>query len=93
MPDEALLSQLARSVDALSREALAELWRLIASTLRIPGIPVPASLLAPGSWPLPVPGLLFGVTTVATLSEDDERSRKETVGSRGAIRCSTITAR
>ncbi|KAL3677092.1 hypothetical protein R1sor_027040 [Riccia sorocarpa] len=71
---ELLLIELARSVDALSREALAELWRLIASTLRIPGLPVPASLLMPGSWPLPVPGFLFGVTTVATLSEEDRRS-------------------
>ncbi|KAL3677069.1 hypothetical protein R1sor_027017 [Riccia sorocarpa] len=66
--------ELARSVDALSREALAELWRLTASTMRIPGLPVPASLLMPGSWPLPVPGFLFGVTTVATLSEEDRRS-------------------
>ncbi|BBN18853.1 aarF domain-containing kinase [Marchantia polymorpha subsp. ruderalis] len=71
---ELLLTELARSVDALSREALAELWRLIGSTLRIPGLPVPASLSAPRSWPLPVPGLFFGMNSVATLSEEDQKS-------------------
>jgi hypothetical protein len=63
-----------RSVDALSREAAAQLWQLILSTLRIPGLPIPSPLAVPGAWPLPVPGFLFGFAPVARLSEEDEQS-------------------
>ncbi|CAM6084874.1 unnamed protein product [Calypogeia fissa] len=71
---ELLLTELVRSVDALSRGAVAQLWQLIASAIRIPGLPLPLPLSVPGSWPLPVPGLFFGMTPVAKLSEEDEKS-------------------
>ncbi|CAM6091149.1 unnamed protein product [Calypogeia fissa] len=71
---ELLLTELVRSVDALSRGAVAQLWQLIASAIRIPGLPLPPPLSVPGTWPLPVPGLFFGMTPVAKLSEEDEKS-------------------
>lgn len=66
-----LLTELVRAVDALSRQALAELWRSVAMSIRFP---LPAALLAPGSWPLPLPGLLLGSSPTAKLTEEDVKS-------------------
>ncbi|CAK9871622.1 unnamed protein product [Sphagnum jensenii] len=64
-----LLTELVRAVDALSREALAELWRYLARR-----IPMPAALAAPGSWPLLLPGLIVGVSPMARLTVEDHSS-------------------
>lgn len=60
-----------RAVDALSRHALAELWSSFAMSIRIP---LPAALRTPGSWPLPLPGLLLGLSPTAKLTEEDVKS-------------------
>eukprot|EP00850_Spirogloea_muscicola_P000970 SM000003S11215 [mRNA] locus=s3:1611199:1615417:+ [translate_table: standard] len=69
---ELLLTELVRAVDALSREAMAELWSYFASRSIIP-----LSTL-PGSWPVPLPGMMFGMARgtwpVARLSDDDQRA-------------------
>lgn len=60
-----------RTVDALSRQAIAELWSSFATSIRIP---LPAGLRTPGSWPLPLPGLLLGLSPTARLTEEDVKS-------------------
>jgi hypothetical protein len=57
-------------VDALSREALSELWYFFSK--RVPLPPTIATIAIPGSWPLP--GMVFGVNTVAKLSPEDYKS-------------------
>lgn len=66
-----LLTELVRAVDALSREALAELWAFFASQALFP---LPAELSAPKSWLIPLPSLFFGPRRIASLSQDDEYS-------------------
>ncbi|MCO5601667.1 hypothetical protein L7F22_055790 [Adiantum nelumboides] len=68
---ELLLTELVRVVDALSRDAVAEIWQYFASRA---GISLPPALKAPKSWPIPLPGLLFGSSRVATLSSEDQQS-------------------
>lgn len=57
-------------MDALSREALSELWYFFSK--RVPLPPTIATIAIPGSWPLP--GMVFGVNTVAKLSPEDYKS-------------------
>ncbi|CAI5981175.1 unnamed protein product [Closterium sp. NIES-64] len=71
---ELVLTEMARTVDAMSREALAALWSaLVARTL----LPVPAQLQQPGTYPLPLllPGAVLGMVSgdwrTASLSDDD----------------------
>ncbi|GJP34432.1 hypothetical protein CLOM_g18875 [Closterium sp. NIES-68] len=71
---ELVLTEMARTVDAMSREALAALWSaLVARTL----LPVPAQLQQPGTYPLPlvIPGAVLGMVSgdwrTASLSDDD----------------------
>lgn len=66
-----LLTELVRAVDALSREALAELWGFFASQALFP---LPPELSAPKSWLMPLPSLFFGSRCIASLSQDDEYS-------------------
>jgi len=66
-----LLTELVRAVDALSREALAELWGFFASQALFP---LPPELSAPKSWLMPLPSLFFGSRRIASLSQDDEYS-------------------
>ncbi|KAG0584530.1 hypothetical protein KC19_3G215800 [Ceratodon purpureus] len=66
-----LLTELVRTVDALSRQAIAELWSSFATSIQIP---LPAGLRTPGSWPLPLPGLLLGSSPTARLTEEDVKS-------------------
>lgn len=61
------LVQVVRAVDALSREAVAELWQFFSKR-----IPLPALLVTPGSWPLP--GVILGVNHMAKLSVEDYKS-------------------
>ncbi|MCO5587978.1 hypothetical protein L7F22_041931 [Adiantum nelumboides] len=68
---ELLLTELVRVVDALSRDAVAEIWQYFASRAVIS---LPPALKAPKSWPIPLPGLLFGSSRVATLSSEDQQS-------------------
>lgn len=63
--------QLVRAVDALSRQAIAELWSSFATSIRIP---LSAPLRTPGSWPLPLPGLVLGLSPTARLTEEDVKS-------------------
>lgn len=63
--------QLVRAIDALSRRALAELWNTFATSIRIP---LPSGFLVPGSWPLPLPGLILGLNTTAKLTDEDLQS-------------------
>ncbi|KAJ7548841.1 hypothetical protein O6H91_07G029700 [Diphasiastrum complanatum] len=63
---ELVLTELVRMVDALSRGALAELWKYSASTFLLP---FPAR-----SWLFPMRGWIVGVSRVATLSEEDLQS-------------------
>lgn len=71
---ELLLTELVRSVDALSREAQAAVWGSIASRAILP---LPASLSAPGTWPLPLPGMFGGIVRgewlTGRLSEEDQQ--------------------
>ncbi|CAI5484720.1 unnamed protein product [Closterium sp. Yama58-4] len=71
---ELVLTEMARTVDAMSREALAALWStLVTRTL----LPVPAQLQQPGTYPLPLllPGAVLGMVSgdwrTASLSDDD----------------------
>lgn len=57
-------------MDALSREALSELWYFFSK--RVPLPPTIATIAIPGSWPLP--GMIFGVNRVAKLSPEDYKS-------------------
>lgn len=66
-----LLIELVRAVDALSREALAELWGFFASQALFP---LPPELSAPKSWLMPLPSLFFGSRRIASLSQEDEYS-------------------
>lgn len=63
-----------RSVDALSREAQATLWSFLLG--RVP-LPIPATLTVPGTWPLPLPGMLAGIIRgewfTGRVSEDDQQ--------------------
>lgn len=68
---ELLLTELVRVVDALSRDAVAEIWQYFASRALIS---LPPAFTAPKSWPIPLPGLLFGSSRVATLSTQDQQS-------------------
>lgn len=68
---ELLLTELVRIVDALSRDAVAEIWQYFASRALVS---LPPALTAPKSWPIPLPGLLFGSSRVATLSAKDHQS-------------------
>ncbi|KAI5068073.1 hypothetical protein GOP47_0016418 [Adiantum capillus-veneris] len=68
---ELLLTELVRVVDALSRDAVAEIWQYFASRALIS---LPPALKAPKSWPIPLPGLFFGSSRVATLSPEDQQS-------------------
>lgn len=66
---ELLLAELVRVVDALSREAIFELWNTFV------GISLPFSRFVQPTWPIPVPGL-FGVSSMYTLSPEDEEALK-----------------
>ncbi|KAH7278617.1 hypothetical protein KP509_38G049100 [Ceratopteris richardii] len=66
-----LLTELVRAVDALSRDAVADIWQYFASRALVS---LPPALMAPKSWPVPLPGLFFGSSRVATLSREDEKS-------------------
>lgn len=59
---ELLLAELVRAVDALSREAQAWAWAMLASQALLP---LPAGLSTPGSWPLPLPGMVLGIVSGA----------------------------
>eukprot|EP00897_Mesotaenium_endlicherianum_P000433 jgi/Mesen1/10390/ME000081S09789 len=71
---ELLLTELVRTVDALSREAQVELWDFFASRSLLP---IPAPLLAPGTYPL-LPGLFWGLVRgewrTARLSVGDQQA-------------------
>ncbi|GBG66463.1 hypothetical protein CBR_g61506 [Chara braunii] len=74
---ELLLKELTRTIDVLSREACAELWRMATTRLlRLPlPLPLPWSLSGRGaSWPLPLPGVAMGAVMMASLTEEDRRS-------------------
>ncbi|GAQ81957.1 Putative protein kinase superfamily protein [Klebsormidium nitens] len=76
-----LLQELVRATDALSRGAIAEFWLRVAVPASLPGavlanrlgLPVPR-VPEPGTWPLPLPGYLFGsnssVPTAGLTAED-----------------------
>lgn len=66
-----LCVQVVRAVDALSREALADLWQFFSQRLSLP-----AAMAIPGSWPLPmfVFGGMLGGRNMAQLSPDDYKS-------------------
>lgn len=68
---DVLLIELVRAVDALSREALAELWGFFVSQALFP---LPPELSAPKSWLMPLPSLFFGSRRIASLSQEDEYS-------------------
>lgn len=63
--------QVVRAVDALSREALADLWQFFSQRLSLP-----ATMAIPGSWPLPmfVFGGILGGRKMAQLSPEDYKS-------------------
>ena len=62
-------------MDALSREALSEIWAFFAARALVP---LPAPLAAPGSWPLPLPGMVGGVVrgqwVMGRVSESDQEA-------------------
>jgi len=68
---ELILTEVVRAVDALSREALADLWQFFSRRLSLP-----ATMTIPGSWPLPifVLGGRLGGRQMAQLSSDDYKS-------------------
>ncbi|GLJ48114.1 hypothetical protein SUGI_1015930 [Cryptomeria japonica] len=68
---ELLLKELVLAVDALSREALAELWTFFAFQAPIPFLP---NLFQPKSWPIPLSSIFFGSRRIVSLSEEDEYS-------------------
>ena len=59
--------QVVRAVDALSREALAELWRFFSQRISLP-----STMAIPGSWPLP--SFVLGGRQMARLSPEDYKS-------------------
>lgn len=73
---ELMLTELTRTVDALSREALAALWSSLSSS-SAGLLPIPSDLQQPGTYPLPlllpgaVAGALQGSWRTASLSGDD----------------------
>lgn len=79
-----LSAELVRATDALSRGAIAEFWLRVAVPASLPGavlanrlgLPVPR-VPEPGTWPLPLPGYLFGSNSevpTASLTAEDLRA-------------------
>ncbi|KAG0591725.1 hypothetical protein KC19_1G196600 [Ceratodon purpureus] len=68
---ELILTEVVRAVDALSREALAELWHFFSQRVSLP-----STIAIPGSWPLPsfVLGGVLGGRQMARLSPEDYKS-------------------
>nr|PNR54038.1 hypothetical protein PHYPA_007714 [Physcomitrium patens] len=68
---ELILTEVVRAVDALSREALAELWQFFSQRLNLS-----STLAIPGSWPLPsfIFGGVLGGRQMAQLSPEDYKS-------------------
>lgn len=69
---ELVLTELVRVVDALSREAFFELWNIF----NVKIFPFPYFLPPLYSWPSPLKGLLFGVNSMTTITDEDQEALK-----------------